>query len=224
MRNPASQDRRRALAVPLALACTAVGAQAPALLTVSGALLGPPAQGGRFEFDLPALQQLAQRKIVTGTPWYASVSEFSGPLLRDVLKAAGAAFESGGALRCTALNDYRVEIPLGDVPHFAHDGQAALRAVQQQDFDLVLMDLHMPGLDGIAATKAIRTLQGSKAELPIIALTADAFAETLTRCLEAGMNGFLTKPVTLDALAHALARSAAATAAAAPAMAASKAT
>jgi CheY-like chemotaxis protein len=85
--------------------------------------------------------------------------------------------------------------------------------VQAEAFDALLMDLHMPELDGIAATRAIRALPGAKARLPIVALTADAFAETRTRCLEAGMDDFLTKPVTLDALAQVLARTAAAAAA-----------
>jgi two-component system, sensor histidine kinase len=97
---------------------------------------------------------------------------------------------------------------LGHAVRFAHDGRAALDAVQAEAFDAVLMDLHMPELDGIAATRAVRALPGDKARLPIVALTADAFAETRTRCLEAGMDDFLSKPVTLDALAQVLARSA----------------
>jgi two-component system, sensor histidine kinase len=96
---------------------------------------------------------------------------------------------------------------LGHVAHFAHDGNAAVQAVQALDFDVVLMDLHMPELDGLAATRAIRALPGRKGQLPVIALTADAFAETRTRCFEAGMNGFLSKPVSLEALAQALSRS-----------------
>jgi two-component system, sensor histidine kinase len=94
-------------------------------------------------------------------------------------------------------------VHLGHVPHFANDGRAALQAVQADDFDLVLMDLHMPELDGLAATRAIRALAGPKSRVPIIALTADAFAETRARCFDAGMNGFLSKPVALDALARA---------------------
>jgi hypothetical protein len=115
-----SRDRRRVLALPLALACTPLAAQTRPLLTVTGARLGPPAQGGRIEFDLPALQKLAQRTIVTATPWYSGASEFTGPLLRDVLAAAGAgaATDSSGTLRCTALNDYRVEIPFDDTRRY----------------------------------------------------------------------------------------------------------
>jgi hypothetical protein len=116
--------RRRVLALPWLLACHAAIVQAATaaapVLTVTGAGLGPPAQAGRMAFDLGALQQLDQRKIVSATPWYSNISEFTGPLLRDVLKAsgAGANVNGSGRLRCTALNDYRVEIPLDDVHRF----------------------------------------------------------------------------------------------------------
>jgi hypothetical protein len=114
-------NRRRLLALPLLLAVRAARAQAEppaAVLTITGPRLGPPAQGGRAALDLGVLQKLAQRRIVSATPWFSSVSEFTGPLLRDVLKAAGAGLDDGTALRCTALNDYRVEIPLDDVRRF----------------------------------------------------------------------------------------------------------
>lgn len=88
---------------------------------------------------------------------------------------------------------------------FAHDGRAALQAAQSRDFDLVLMDLHMPEMDGIDATLAIRSLAGERSRVPIAALTADAFADTRTRCLEAGMNDFLSKPVSVAELARLLA-------------------
>jgi two-component system, sensor histidine kinase len=101
---------------------------------------------------------------------------------------------------------------LGHTPRFAHDGRAALDAVRAEPFDAVLMDLHMPELDGLAATRAIRALPGARGRLPIVALTADAFADTRARCLEAGMNDFLTKPVTLDALALVLVRTTASSA------------
>jgi hypothetical protein len=115
-------NRRRLMALPLLLTHPAFLAQAaPAdapLLTVSGPHLGPPARGGRVDFDRSALQRLAQRKIVTATPWYSDAIEFSGPLLRDVLAAAGADVTAAGNARCTALNDYRVEIPLEDVRRY----------------------------------------------------------------------------------------------------------
>ena len=122
MNSSPQTNRRRLLALPLLLACRGAAAQpaAPpaAVLTIIGSRLGPPAKAGRAAFDVGALQQLTQRKIVSATPWYSSVSEFTGPLLRDVLKAAGANLDGGSSLRCTALNDYRVEIPLADVRRF----------------------------------------------------------------------------------------------------------
>ena len=101
----------------------------------------------------------------------------------------------------------------GHHAHFAADGDEAVRAVSSMStgagrrFDIVLMDLHMPLLDGIGATRAIRALPNpAAATLPIVALTADAFAETRDRCLLAGMNDFLTKPISAPALATSLRR------------------
>jgi len=74
--------------------------------------------------------------------------------------------------------------------------------VRREAFDLVLMDLHMPLMDGVAATRAIRALPDPlRATLPVLALTADAFDDTRARCLVAGMNDFLTKPVSPARLA-----------------------
>ncbi len=74
------------------------------------------------------------------------------------------------------------------------DGEDAVLRVRDEHFDLVLMDLHMPRLDGVDATRAIRSMSGRE-ELPIVALTASAFAEDRERCLAAGMNAHLAKPV-----------------------------
>ena len=122
MSRPILTSRRRMLALPVLLASPAALVQAAtpraAVLTITGPNLRAPAQGGRFAFDLGALQALAQRKIVATTPWYKDPVEFGGPLLRDVLQAGGVPPEAQGTLRCTALNDYRVEIPLDDAHRF----------------------------------------------------------------------------------------------------------
>ncbi len=76
----------------------------------------------------------------------------------------------------------------------AENGALAVDRVKAEKFDLILMDVQMPVLDGLAATRQIRALPDG-ATLPIIALTANAFAEDRIRCLQAGMNDFLTKPV-----------------------------
>lgn len=73
------------------------------------------------------------------------------------------------------------------------NGAKAVAAVAKGTFDVVLMDIHMPEMDGLAATMAIRKLRGG-ADLPIIALTADAVRGERERCLAAGMTGYLSKP------------------------------
>ena len=91
---------------------------------------------------------------------------------------------------------------MGHEAHFTVNGQEAVSAAKSMAFDLVLMDLHMPLMDGVAATRAIRALPDTaRSTVPIVALTADAFAETRDRCLLAGMNDFLTKPVSPQKLA-----------------------
>ncbi|MDP3086397.1 MAG: response regulator, partial [Rubrivivax sp.] len=106
---------------------------------------------------------------------------------------------------------------LGHQAKFTANGEEAVQAVREHAFDIVLMDLHMPVLDGVGATRAIRALADRKAAtVPIVALTADAFPETRDRCLVAGMNDFLTKPVSPQKLASSLRRLFGASAAAEP--------
>ncbi len=84
----------------------------------------------------------------------------------------------------------------GHAVHIARDGQQAVEALQRNDFDIVLMDLQMPVMDGFLATQAIRNLADSKkAHVPIIALTAHALVGDADRCLQAGMDGYLSKPI-----------------------------
>ena len=75
------------------------------------------------------------------------------------------------------------------------DGEKALNQINLNSFDLVLMDMQMPVMGGIEATKAIRNIPGKKANIPIIALTANAMLEDKEACLNAGMSDFLAKPI-----------------------------
>jgi PAS domain S-box-containing protein len=89
----------------------------------------------------------------------------------------------------------------------ANNGLEALAALKQQTFDLLLTDIQMPEMDGFAATQAIRSQEKETGEhLPIIAMTAHAMKGDAERCLEAGMDGYLSKPIRRKALYEALAR------------------
>ena len=79
------------------------------------------------------------------------------------------------------------------------NGEKALAALQNESFDLVLMDIQMPGMDGLAATTIIRK-NPDLAELPIVALTARAMKSDEERCLSAGMNAYISKPIDLELL------------------------
>ncbi|WOI53847.1 ATP-binding protein [Parvularcula sp. LCG005] len=89
---------------------------------------------------------------------------------------------------------------------FVEDGLACLDAVRHQTFDVILMDKHMPGMNGADVARAIRRLKTPMADVPIIAVTADAMAGEREAMLAAGMDDFLAKPVRADALREVIMR------------------
>jgi two-component system sensor histidine kinase/response regulator len=86
------------------------------------------------------------------------------------------------------------------------DGAEALVALATSSYSAILMDCHMPVMDGFEATRQIRAAESDGAHLPIIAMTAGAMSEDRDLCLAAGMDGYLSKPVTIEALDEALGR------------------
>jgi CheY-like chemotaxis protein len=155
-----------------------------------------PAEGSRFSFRMP-LHALSPEP-------QAPAAAAAEPAQGDI-----------GALRVLVAEDHPVNRQymaallegMGHQPFFVASGLEAVQAVRTQRFDIVLMDLHMPLLDGVGATLSIRAMaDGAAATVPIIALTADAFASTRERCLMAGMNDFLSKPVSPEKLSALLRR------------------
>lgn len=96
---------------------------------------------------------------------------------------------------------------MGHVVTIAFNGQLALRLLAEQEFDLVAMDMQMPIMDGLEATEKIRdTEKQSGKHIPIVAMTANAFEEDRQRCQRAGMDGYISKPVSAKAIELEIAR------------------
>ena len=158
---------------------------------------------------------------VTSTPGEGSVFRFSirarpGGAARGRGPGADAGRRRPRSRRCRVLlaednatNQYLIGAFLHAGGHSmvtVADGGAAVAAVAAGGFDVVLMDVQMPVLDGLAATRAIRALPGPAGRVPIVALTANAMSGDREECLAAGMDDYLAKPVEAAALAAALAR------------------
>ena len=84
---------------------------------------------------------------------------------------------------------------MGHTATFCDNGALALQALQEQDYDVVLMDIHMPVMDGLTATSLIRALPSEKSNIPVIVLSADVYSEARDKAAAVGVNAFIPKPV-----------------------------
>ena len=124
---------------------------------------------------------------------------------RPALSTPGHAMPTGDGLNILLAEDNPINMMLsrellrrrGHRVTEVTTGNDAVKAMAKGDFDLLLTDIHMPGMDGVEATQAIRAAeaQSNRRRTPIVALTADALEDGRRACLDAGMDGFLTKPV-----------------------------
>jgi CheY-like chemotaxis protein len=120
----------------------------------------------------------------------------------------------GGQVRVLLAEDNAINVLLattlleavGYAVEVAVNGADAVAAVQRSRFDLILMDVHMPVMDGLEATRAIRALPGAAAEVPIVAMTANAMTSDRDACLAVGMDDFVSKPFDPDAFITVVAR------------------
>lgn len=126
--------------------------------------------------DVPALNTTAVKPVLTGHGCHVLLAEdnpINALLTKELLKRRGHT--------CTHVTG----------------GEGVVEAMKTGAFDLILSDIHMPGMDGIEATKAVRALEAAqnRHRTPVIALTADVLETGRRACREAGMDGFLTKPI-----------------------------
>ena len=91
-----------------------------------------------------------------------------------------------------------------EVTDAVSNGVEVIRSVRKEKPDVILMDIRMPVMTGYQASEAIRALERSDSNLPIIAMTADAFSEDIKKCLDSGMNAHVAKPIDVDEVAHLL--------------------
>ncbi|TQV83517.1 hybrid sensor histidine kinase/response regulator [Denitrobaculum tricleocarpae] len=130
---------------------------------------------------------------------------FGGPEQPDTLPSLDSKTDvsSSNSLRVLIVEDNQVNLLLattiltkaGHRTDGANNGLEALSAIRSRPYDVILMDMMMPEMDGLDATRAIRKLSGSRSEVPIIAMTANAMKGDREKCLQAGMNDYLSKPI-----------------------------
>jgi signal transduction histidine kinase/ActR/RegA family two-component response regulator len=155
-------------------------------------------QGSTFHFTIALAQGLALER-----PAKLVATEISGSTLPNVV-------ESGPGLRVLVVEDHPINQMLatqliersGHQVTLAKNGEEGLLAATQQSFDIVLMDMQMPVMDGLEATRAIREFEATHRRPPvhIVAMTANALPADRQACAEAGMDGFISKPFKADEL------------------------
>jgi signal transduction histidine kinase/CheY-like chemotaxis protein len=157
-------------------------------------LISEPGAGSTFWFDWPTVAE----SVVS----VASSTTSPSAIFDKDVKLSG---------RILLVDDNQTNLLLGTMiiesmgveVSTAENGAEAVAAALQENYDLVLMDIHMPDFDGIEATRQIREFK-DKQDLPIVALTALAYDKEMDACMASGMNGYLTKPIVKQALAEEL--------------------
>ncbi|CAN5332723.1 hypothetical protein BH09BAC1_BH09BAC1_08010 [soil metagenome] len=143
-------------------------------------------------------------KVGEGTTFYFELAMEPGNLMQEVaeperehsisMKGKRILLAEDNAFNQIVAQDTVENLFPGVIVEIVENGRQAVEKLQQNDYDLILMDINMPIMNGLEATTAIRQLGGSKAQTPIMAMTASATQEAINECTEAGMDDYISKP------------------------------
>jgi signal transduction histidine kinase/DNA-binding NarL/FixJ family response regulator len=162
-----------------------------------------PGQGSTFWFEIPATVASAEQILQIAKGADSTHVDDAVAVLSCLPRALRVLVAEDNATNQLVVRSALAKF--GIASDVAGNGFEAIEAVKRAPYDVVLMDVHMPEMDGLQATRAIRALPGSKGQVPIIALTANAFDSDVARCRDAGMNAHLGKPFRREDLIVALA-------------------
>jgi CheY-like chemotaxis protein len=155
-----------------------------------------PGQGSSFWFDLPLVAVAAEHDPASLTQ-AVGASTTSGDAFDAHFKGRVLVVEDNPVNQKVAR---RILERFGCQVEIAENGAQAIERCEAAEFDLVLMDMQMPVMDGLTATTLIRQRELGKRRTPIVALTANAMNGEYDRCMAVGMDGFLTKPLNVERL------------------------
>ena len=162
-------------------------------------------KGSIFSFTIPVeLDKTSPARPVVPSPHSLSVSQISPSVSMATTHPLRILLAEDNP-----MNRKILDLLLGRMgyhPDFAVDGTEAINAINAKPYDVILMDIQMPKMDGLEATKLIRKELPPERQPKIIALTAHAFEDDRLQCIEAGMDDYLTKPINRNLLAQALQR------------------
>ena len=194
----------------------AASVEAPAPDQPAEAQPAPP-QEERREFERRALP-IEDGSAVLGNNWRdAVIAKAVGahdPVVDDEPAPEAPALAATDTIRILLAEDNAINALLtrtlleaeGCHVDTVEDGQLAVEAMKVNAYDLIFMDMRMPNMDGLEATRKIRQMNHASKGLPIVALTANAFDDDRNACFDAGMNDFMTKPVSAEELSEMVAQ------------------